>query len=381
MNLLRKGKNKIIIAAGGSGGHIFPALSVWEILSERHPETSLTWVGSSHRMEASLVPSKGIDFIGLRQTEIRRKLTPGNIFYNLRTLWFLAVSIFRSIGIVKKIKPDFVLTTGGFAAGSIGLAAWLTHTPLIIIEPNVFPGMTNRYLGKRAKLVFTAYHQAEKYFPGNITKTTGSPARREIMLSNRDESRRTLGIDENTVLILAMGGSQGAKGINNALPDAIKYLVENETRIKFKVVHQCGKGKVETVIIDRKLLPNSIYEVTEFINEVPQYLSASDIVISRAGASTLSEIACRGIASILIPFPGAAENHQLMNAREWENSGASICIEEKELTNKTLGKQIEMLIKDSSLRKSMAENAHEFGDPLAAEKIVDTLEGLLNPIK
>ncbi|MCX6644901.1 MAG: undecaprenyldiphospho-muramoylpentapeptide beta-N-acetylglucosaminyltransferase [bacterium] len=378
MNQLRKGKNKIIIAAGGSGGHIFPALSVWEILSERHPDMELTWVGSSHRMESTLVPSKGINFIGLRQTEIRRKLSLGNIFYNLRTLWFLKLSIFRSIGIVRKIKPDFVLTTGGFAAGSVGLAAWLTHTPLVIIEPNVYPGMTNRYLGKHAKLVFTAYRQAEKYFPENITKTTGSPARREIMLSNRDDSRKKLGVDENTVLILAMGGSQGAKGINSALPDAIKYLVESETRIKFKIVHQCGKGKSESVIVDRKRMPESIYEITEFINDVPLYLSASDIVISRAGASTLSEIACRGAASILIPFPESAENHQVMNAREWEKSGAAVCIEEKELTKETLGKQIELLIKDARLRKSMGDNAREFGDPSAAETIADCLEYFLN---
>jgi UDP-N-acetylglucosamine--N-acetylmuramyl-(pentapeptide) pyrophosphoryl-undecaprenol N-acetylglucosamine transferase len=292
-------------------------------------------------------------------------------------LWFLKLSIFRSIGIVLKIKPVFVLTTGGFAAGSVGIAAWLTHTPLVIIEPNVYPGMTNRYLGKHAKLVFTAYRQAEKYFPGNITKTTGSPARREIMSAYRDESRKKLGIDEHTVLILAMGGSQGAKGINDALPDAIKYLVEIESRINFKVIHQCGKGKIGSVVVDRKLMPESKYEIAEFISDVPLYLSAADIVISRAGASTLSEIVCRGIASILIPFPEAAENHQVLNAREWEKSGAAVCIEEKDLTNETLGKQIELLIKDPGLRKSMGENAREFGDPSAAEKIADCLEDFL----
>lgn len=377
MNQPRKGKNKIIIAAGGSGGHIFPALSVWEILSERHPDMELTWVGSSHRIESTLLPSRGIKFIGLRQTEIRRRLSIGNIFYNLRTLWFLLVSIFRSIGIVRKIKPDFVLTTGGFAAGSVGLAAWLTRTPLVIIEPNVYPGLTNRYLGKHARLVFTAYSQAEKYFPKGITNTTGSPARREIMSVDRDESRSKLGIPENTVFILAMGGSQGAKGINESLPDAVGYLVGLESRIRFRIIHQCGKGKMDSVEVDRKTIPEVDYEIVEFIDDVPVFLSASDIVISRAGASTLSEIACRGVASILIPFAAASENHQVINAREWEKSGATICIEEKELTGETLGKQIELLIKDARLRKSMGENAREFANPDAGAKITDRLEEFL----
>lgn len=377
MNHNRKGSNNVVIAAGGSGGHIFPALSVWEELSERHPDLALTWVGSSHRIESTLVPSKGINFIGLRQTEIRRKLTLGNIFYNLRTLWFLLVSIFRSIGIVRKLKPDFVLTTGGFTAGSVGLAAWMTRTPLIIIEPNVYPGLTNRYLGKHAKLVFTAYKQAGNFFPENITMTIGSPARREIMEIDHDEAKGKTGIGNETMLILVMGGSQGAKGINENMPDAIKYLVEKDKDSDYKVIHQCGKGKSESVVVDREIIPESKYEITEFIEDVPTYLAAADIVISRAGASTLSEIAFRGVASILIPFAASAENHQAANAKEWERSDAAICIEEKELTAEILGKKIELLLKDAGLRRSMGENARKFGDPSAAGKIADRLEDFL----
>jgi UDP-N-acetylglucosamine--N-acetylmuramyl-(pentapeptide) pyrophosphoryl-undecaprenol N-acetylglucosamine transferase len=372
-----EGSNNVIIAAGGTGGHIFPALAVWQILSDRCPTLELTWIGTSHRMESTLIPAKGINFIGLRQTEIRRKISPGNIIYNSRSVWFLLAAFIKATGLVRKIRPKFILTTGGFAGGAVGLAAWLTGTPLAIIEPNAYPGLTNRFLGKRARFVFTAYKQAEKYFPLKNAMTTGSPARKEIIDIDTKSARLKLGLDEKMIMILAMGGSQGAKGINDVLPDAMNITVNCAAGINLKVIHQCGKGKVGSIMIDRKTLPESIYEIREFIDDVPTYLGASDIVISRAGASTLSEIACRGVPSILVPYPHSAENHQVINAREWKNSSAAWCIEEKDLTPEILADKIKALISDSKLRISMGEKARQFGNPSAAGNIADKLEELL----
>ncbi len=351
-----------------------------EVLAERHPHIRFAWLGSSHRMESRLIPSRGIGFIGLRQTELRRRPTPANILYNIRTLWFLLRSIFQSIGIVRKLKPCMVLNTGGFAAGAAGIAAWLTGTPLIIIEPNAYPGITNKWLGKRARLVFTAYPDANRFFPKDRIISTGAPARREIVAKDRNQARAELGITDE-IMILAMGGSQGAKSINRLLPDAIKRVIQNKPDIRLRVIHQCGHEKSGNVDVDRTVLPQSIYQVIEFIDDVPTYLAAADIVISRAGASTLSEIGCRGLPSILIPYPRSSENHQVKNARAWEAAGAAICIEESELNPGSLGDRLSKLLNDPQKRAAMGEAAKQFGNPSAAEKIADRLDQFIRPYR
>jgi len=370
----REGSLVVLVAAGGTGGHIFPALAVMEEIAGKYPAVHFTWLGSSHRMESKLIPAKGIDFIGLRQTEFRRRPTPGNIFYNFRTLWFLLISIFQSVGIVRKLKPRLVISTGGFAAGAAGIAAWLTKTPLVIIEPNVYPGITNRKLGRAASMVFLGYPETEKFFSGTNTITIGVPARREIASRSRDEARRELGIESGTAMILGTGGSQGAKSINAILPESARLIKESSPDTDFIVYHQCGRGKIEKVRPDRNVLPESQYKIMEFIDDIPKFLAASDIVISRAGASTVSEIACRGVASVLIPYPQASENHQVHNARALESSGAAYCIEESELDAKKLAEIITGLLKDPEKRKSMGEAAKEFGNPEAAAKIVEHLK-------
>jgi len=368
----RDSSRTILIAAGGTGGHIFPALAVMGELNSIYPDLQVTWLGSSHRMEASLIPSRGIDFIGLRQTEIRRKLTPGNILYNIRTLWFLLRSIFLSIGIVRKLRPRLILTTGGFAAGAMGLAAGYTKTPLVIIEPNAYPGLTNRRLGKKASIVFTAYEDAKKYFDPDRTITYGAPARREVIEADRIEARKKLGLDDGTLLVLATGGSQGAAGINRHLPEAIKKLTETGN-LQIRIIHQCGKGKKEAVVSELSSGMDQFYEVVEFIEDVPSYLAASDIVISRAGASTLAEIACRGLPAIIIPFPHSSENHQVKNAKAWESSGAAICIEEVDLTPKSLSGSLNKLLTEPDTRLQMGENARRFGNPESASDIARKL--------
>jgi len=372
----REGFGDLLIAAGGTGGHIFPALAVLEVLRRRHPEMKVTWVGSSHRMESTLIPSRGIEFVGLRQTEIRRGLNPMNILYNTRTLFLLIGSVFRSVGLIRRIRPGIILTTGGFAAGAAGLAAWMTRTPLAIIEPNAYPGLTNRFLGKRASAVFTAYPEAKTFFREKKTHAIGSPARIEVVERDRKSARAQLGLGDDTLMLLAMGGSQGAAGINRTLPESVKLISMTARGMDLRVVHQCGRGKLDQVVVDRKALPESRYSVVEFIDDIPTYLAAADAVVCRAGASTLSEVACRGLASVIVPYPFSAENHQVRNARAWESAGAALCIEESELNPSHLANKIVILLTDPRMRNVMGEKARKFGDPSAAEKIADIIEEL-----
>lgn len=377
MDDTREGSLVVLVAAGGTGGHIFPALAVMEEISKKYPDVRFTWLGSSHRMESKLIPARGIDFIGLRQTEFRRRPTLSNILYNFRTMWFLLRSIFQSVGIVRRLRPRLVISTGGFAAGSAGIAAWLTKTPLVIIEPNVYAGITNRHLGRAASIVFLGYPETEKFFPGDNTYTIGVPARSEISSKSRDRAREELGIGHGTVMILATGGSQGAKSINAILPESVRLAKEANPDIELVVYHQCGHGKSGNIHPDRAVLPESSYKIVEFIDDMPTCLAASDIVISRAGASTLSEIGCRGLPSILIPFPKSSENHQVRNARALESSGAAYCIEESELDAKKFADVISELLKNPEKRRSMGEAAKKLGDPEAASKIVEHLKRYL----
>jgi len=370
-------QNRIIIAAGGTGGHIFPALAVMDELIKLHPDMKVTWFGSTHRMESELIPSRKIDFVGLKTTEFRRKPTLSNIFYNVRSLWYLAGAILTSIGQVKKLKPGLVLTTGGFAAGAMGLASWFTRTPLVIIEPNAYPGMTNRWLGKRGALVFTAYDKAAKYFPKGRTFAVGTPARSDLIKKNRTESRSELGLRDDTVFIVATGGSQGASGINSNLPESIGLLLKNFPVMKLKVLHQCGKGKLESVKVDETKIPRENYVVVEFIDNIPLILAAADIVVCRAGASTLTEVAVRGLPAVIVPYPQSAENHQVKNARTWESESAGYCIEEKDLTPESLAEKLSILISDESKRKQLGESARKFGNPDSALVIAQKLSEIL----
>jgi len=370
-------QNRIFIAAGGTGGHIFPALAVMDELVKLHPDLLATWFGSTHRMESDLIPARKIDFVGLKTTEFRRKPTLSNIFYNIRSLWYLAGSIFSSIGQVRKLNPGVVLTTGGFAAGAMGLASWFTRTPLVIIEPNAYPGMTNRWLGKRAALVFTAYDKAAKFFPKGRTFIVGTPARSDLITKSRAESRSELGLSDDTVFIVATGGSQGASGINSNLPESIVLLLNMSPVLKLKVLHQCGKGKQASVRVDDTRFPRENYVVVEFIDNIPLILAAADIVVCRAGASTLTEVAVRGLPAVIIPYAQSAENHQVKNARTWESEGAGYCIEEKDLTPESLAEKLSILISDEKKRKQLGESARKFGNPDSAVVIAQKLSELL----
>lgn len=366
-----------MIAAGGTGGHIFPVLAVWDAIRKQHSEVSLIWVGSNHRIESTLIPSKNITFHGLKQTEFRRRLTFPNFLFNLRSAFYLIASVFDSYGIIKKEKPKFIITTGGFAGGPSGIAALLTRTPLVVIEPNVYPGLTNRVLGKFANRIFVAFPEAKDYFPSNRTIVAGIPARSEIIERNRENARASLMLDDDTLFILALGGSQGAASINKYLPDAVCLILKQRPDIRFRVAHQAGKQKSEAVIEKTVEMKPDLYQIYEFIEDMPTFLAAADIVVTRAGASTLSELAARNLPAVLIPYPHSSENHQLKNARAWEDAGAAICLEEGELSASSLASALLLLLTDSSRRISMGELASKFGDPLAADRIADAIEVFL----
>jgi UDP-N-acetylglucosamine--N-acetylmuramyl-(pentapeptide) pyrophosphoryl-undecaprenol N-acetylglucosamine transferase len=368
----------IFIAAGGTGGHIFPALAVWDEIHRQHPNVQILWIGSSHRMESNLIPSKGIEFVGIKQTELRRRPSLRNIFYNIRSVGYAFSGLFQTIAQLRKLKPRLVLTTGGFVGGSTGLASWITRTPLAIIEPNAYPGLTNRMLEKFARMVFVTYPESMKYFRSNKTYVTGTPSRREVAERDRTDARKSLGIPDDTLLVLVIGGSQGADGINKVMPEAARLSIKDRPDLKFQVIHQCGMGKLGSVKVDRSSIDDNRYRVVEFIEDTPTYLAASDITISRAGASSLAEIASRCLPSILVPYPFSSENHQVKNARSWEEAGAAVCLEEKNLNASGLATSLLLLLTDRSKREAMGNCASRFGNPKAAEVIAHMLESIIS---
>jgi UDP-N-acetylglucosamine--N-acetylmuramyl-(pentapeptide) pyrophosphoryl-undecaprenol N-acetylglucosamine transferase len=373
-----RSRNGIVVAAGGTGGHIFPVLAVWEEIHRLHPSLSINWLGSTHRLESKLITSKGIQFIGLRQTELRRKPSLYNILYNIRSLWFVLSVLFQTVRHLLRLKPRLVLTSGGFTGGAAGLASWITRTPLVIIEPNAYPGLTNRLLGKIASMIFVTYPDSVRYFPPSKTQVAGTPARREVVERNRIEAREEIGIADDMLLVFVTGGSQGASGINDAMPEAARTMVSERPDVRFIVIHQCGAGKKDSVKVDRAVLDENQYRVVEFIEDAATIFAASDIVVSRSGASTLAEIASRSLPSILIPYRYSSENHQGINAKNWEKAGAALYIEEKDLNASILATNLLLLLTDRTKRDAMGKAATQFGDPAAAQHIAFLMESLIN---
>jgi UDP-N-acetylglucosamine--N-acetylmuramyl-(pentapeptide) pyrophosphoryl-undecaprenol N-acetylglucosamine transferase len=292
-------------------------------------------------------------------------------------MWYLNKAIGEAKKLINELNPAVIISTGGFAAGATGLAAGMTRTPLVIIEPNAYPGLTNKKLGPAAEMIFISYDSAREFFPVDKTFNYGVPTRKALFEIDRNEARQKLGIAEDTVMVLATGGSQGADSININLPFGILQMVRDFEDIDIKVFHQAGKGRIDEARIFREEMDDDMYEVVEFIEDMPTHLAAADIVVSRAGASTLAEISAVGVASIIFPFPKAAENHQYKNAKEWEDAGATILLTDGSTNIGDMTASLSRLFYDRSVRDEMAAASRKFSHPDSAKNIADKLDKFL----
>lgn len=370
---------KVLFAAGGTGGHINPALAVAGEIRERYPDAEILFVGTKDKMEARLVPEAGFDFKTIKISGFQRKITIENIIRNIKTIFYLLFCSFSVRKILKEFMPDVVVGFGGYVSGPVVSAAAKMGIPTAIHEQNAYPGITNKTLAKVVDKVMLTAGEAEKYMQcKNPAVVTGLPVRGEMLRADRDFSRAKLGIADNCKLVLSMGGSLGALTINKAMVRLISDNCDDKSLYFLHAMGQYGlwvPDKLKENGVDTDKADN--VQVREYISDMDVCMSAADVVICRAGASTLSELQALGKASILIPSPNVAENHQYHNAMALVNKGAALIIEEKDITDEKMQTLFDSIVRDDERRHGIEASAKAMSRADAKEKIADMVISLI----
>lgn len=364
---------RILLAAGGTGGHINPALAVGGYIREHYPDAKILFVGTPDKMEARLVPQAGFDFKSIEMSGFQRDMSLQGIKDNLSTLSKLAKSLPKAKAIIKEFNPDVAVGFGGYASGPIIRAAVKCGVPAAVHEQNAFPGVTNKLLSKKVNTVMLTTQAAKEYFPEKAhCVVTGLPVRGEMLKADRDFSRAQLGVDSRP-LILSMGGSLGARSINEAVKELILKRYKDKKCFFLHATGSNGTAMIDELNGEIDLSQNKHVMLREYIDDMDVCMSAADIVICRAGASTISELQVMGKASVLIPYPYAAENHQYFNAKDLADNNAAILIEEKDLSGEKLVSLIDLLISNMDKVREYGENAKKMAVTDASKRITDCL--------
>ncbi len=349
---------KVLLTGGGTAGHINPALAVAGYLRQKEPETEILYVGNRGGMEERLVQKAGYPMALITISGFQRKLTPKNIVRNFQTVGRVFTATAEAKKIIQDFAPDVCVGTGGYVSGPVIREAAKLGVPCVIHESNAYPGVTTKMLSKAVKTVMLAVPDAKKYFDPSVNCTvTGNPVRSEVLAAEREASRNALGLDSRP-LVLSFGGSLGASALNRA---AAYMLAQSAKEKKYQHIHGYGqhdeKFMAETKEFGLNQEENPQIRLLEYIDNMPQCLSAADLVIGRAGAMTLTEIEAKAKASILVPSPNVAENHQFHNAMALVRRGAAEIIEEKDLTGEALWRKVEKILSDPERLASLGENA------------------------
>jgi len=348
-----KQKNKnIIISGGGTGGHIFPAISIANAIKEIEPETNILFVGALGKIEMDKVPAAGYEIIGLPVAGLQRRLTVKNISF----IFKLISSLLKSRKIIKEFKPDAVVGVGGYASGPVLREANKKGIPTLIQEQNSYAGITNKLLAKKAKKICVAYEGMENYFPKDKIILTGNPVRQDLLekIGNREEAIKYFDLDQNKKTILVVGGSLGARTINESIIGDIAKIGNSE----FQILWQTGKYYFEEAKRSAEKTEFENIKVLDFITRMDLAYSVADIIISRAGAGTISELCLVRKPVILVPSPNVAEDHQTKNALALANKNAAIMIKDIEAREKLIDSALNLLSNGEQL-KGLSENIKE----------------------
>ena len=361
-------KLKILMSGGGTGGHIFPAVAIAQEIQKRFPEAEFLFIGANGKMEMEKVPQSGFKIEGLNIAGFDR----GNLLKNIGLPFKIISSLMKAKKIIKDFKPDFAVGTGGFASGPALYIAAKTGIPTFIQEQNSLPGKTNVFNAKKAKAVFTAYPDMEKFFSGTKTYFLGNPIRQNIItdLVDKDLAKEKLGLDKNKLTILSVGGSLGSRTLNNGWKDNFDKLKEKD----YQLIWQTGKTDYKQIISDVTLsgVEASVIQIKEFISDMALAYSAADVIVSRAGAIAISELAVAKKPVLLVPFPFAAEDHQNKNALTLVEKNAARMVKDSEMKDK-FWNTLSEICENEGLRKEMSANIEFFAKPKAAEMIVDEI--------
>lgn len=359
-------KYKFILSGGGTGGHIYPAIAIANELKLQFPDAEFLFVGAKDKMEMQKVPQAGYEIKGLWIAGLQRKLTLQNLMFPLK----LASSLLESKRIIKNFKPNVVIGTGGFASGPLLQAAGSAGIPTVVQEQNSYPGITNKLLSKKANAICVAYQNLERFFPKEKIVLTGNPVRQDLIdiASKREEAIAFYDLDPNKKTLLVLGGSLGARRINQLIEKELQNFLSQDVQ----VIWQCGKLYFE----EYKKYNQPNVKVVDFIERMDFVYAASDVIISRAGASSVSELCIVGKPVIFIPSPNVAEDHQTKNAQAIVDEKGAILLKESELESQ-FSIVFEALLKDFGKQKQLSDNIKKLAKPRATQDIVAEIVKLI----
>lgn len=357
---------KFIISGGGTGGHIYPAVAIANELKVRYPDAEFLFVGAEDRMEMEKVPQAGYPIKGLWISGLQRSLSLKNLLFPFK----LISSLWKSKKILKSFKPNVAIGTGGYASAPLLKVASNNKIPCLIQEQNSHAGITNKWLSGKVKRICVAYDGMEKYFPSNKIQLTGNPVRQDLLdiSEKREEAINFFKLNSKKKTLLVLGGSLGARTINSLISSSMDYF----SKLDLQIIWQCGSFYFETY----KNMGTENVQVHAFLNRMGLAYAASDFIISRAGALSVSELCLVGKPVIFIPSPNVSEDHQTKNAKSISSKNAAILIEEKEL-DAQFEKEFSSLFNSEEIQKELSKNIKALGKPNATIEIVEEIEKLL----
>ena len=364
---------KILMSGGGTGGHIFPAIAIAQEIQKRFPQAEFLFIGANGKMEMEKVPQAGFQIVGLNIAGFDR----GNVLKNFKLPFKILSSLTKARKTIKEFQPDFAIGTGGFASGPALFMAANLGVPIFVQEQNSLPGKTNTYLAKKAKAVFTAYPNMDHFFPKTKTFFLGNPVRKTIItdLIDKELAKEQLGLDRNKLTILSVGGSLGSRTLNNGWKENVKQITEKD----YQLIWQTGKLDYKELSENSRISNlKSQISLKEFISDMALAYSAADVIVSRAGAIAISELAMTKKRIVLVPFPFAAEDHQTKNAITLVEKNAARIVKDSEMAE-NFWPTVLQICENEGLRKEMSENLEFFAKPKATEEIVDEIIKTIKP--
>jgi UDP-N-acetylglucosamine--N-acetylmuramyl-(pentapeptide) pyrophosphoryl-undecaprenol N-acetylglucosamine transferase len=361
---------RAVISGGGTGGHIFPAIAIADELKRRNPEVEILFIGAEGKMEMEKVPQAGYTIVGLKIVGFKRKLAFSNFILPFKIIG----SLLKARRVIKKFKPQVAVGVGGYASGPALKMATSLKVPSLLQEQNSFPGKTNKILSKSVKTICVAYDGLEKFFPAEKIVNTGNPVRSEMVQTDgkKSEGYEFFGLDSGRKTILIIGGSLGARTLNESMVESL-----NKIESGVQVLWQCGKlyySELESELKD--ILPNNV-KMVQFVNRMDLAYAIADVVISRAGAISVSELCLIQAPTILVPSPNVAEDHQTKNAMALVNRNAAVLVKDMDAKKDLLDTALQLLV-DSERSKELSSNISELGKPNATNDIVDQIELLVD---
>ncbi|QIL46954.1 undecaprenyldiphospho-muramoylpentapeptide beta-N-acetylglucosaminyltransferase [Vagococcus coleopterorum] len=362
---------RVLVSGGGTGGHIYPAVSLVKAIKERHPEAEFLFVGTERGLESKIVPNAGIPFETIEIQGFRRSLSKENF----KTVYLFMKSVRESKKIVKEFKPDVVVGTGGYVSAAVVYAASKLGVPTAIHEQNSVPGITNKFLSKRVDKIGLCFKDAAEFFPKDKIEMTGNPRGQEVVAIGESDILSSFGFTTDKKTVLIFGGSQGAWAINQAIESALSQFNERD----YQVLIATGERYYESMVkkAEELNIDASRVALRPYLENMPEILNNLDLVVCRAGATSIAEITALGLPSILIPSPNVTNDHQTKNAMSLVNNNAASLLTDADLTGNNLVEAIDELVLDSEKLAKMAQASKAEGIPDAGDRLAEMVLSLI----